>query len=76
MDSAGRSRRGCDMSMDLWAGNGAHDLSLTQYWGGDRKGVCVQLTGINCDDLHGYVGMTKTEAREVAAQLAAWSEGA
>ena len=56
----------------LWAGNGAHDLSLTQYWGGDKDGVCVQLTGLNCNGLHSYVGMTKAEAREVATLLAAW----
>uniref|UniRef100_A0A6M3LKS9 Uncharacterized protein n=1 Tax=viral metagenome TaxID=1070528 RepID=A0A6M3LKS9_9ZZZZ len=61
------------MSIELWAEySGPHELSLTQYFGGAEKGVCVQLTGLNCDNLHGYVGMTKTEARDVAAVLAVW----
>ena len=64
------------MSVELWAEySGPHELSLTQYFGGAENGVCVQLTGLNCDHMHGYVGMTKGEAREVAAQLTAWLEG-
>jgi hypothetical protein len=49
-----------------------HELQLTTYWGGDALGTCVQLTGRNCDDAIGYVGMTVEEAAEVGTVLQEW----
>lgn len=75
------------MSIEIYHDpNGPHELNLNQYWGGDEKGVCIQLTGYNCDkDKNytevwqraniGYVGMTEEEARRIAFQLNEWIEG-
>ena len=40
---------------------GVHDLTLTQYWGGDEKGICVQVTGLTREGAQ-YVDLTVDEA--------------
>ena len=60
------------MSTLLHSFKGSHEVHLTQYSGG-VKGLCVQVTGYNCDKKVGYVGMTKREARKVGRALIRWS---
>lgn len=60
------------MSVEIWKGDGPHRLSLTQYWCGTDRGICVQLTGESCDKKIGHVGLTVEEAAELAAQLTLW----
>lgn len=48
---------------------GHHELTLTKYWGGEIPGKCLQITGRNCDDRVGYVGVTLEEALDLAIGL-------
>jgi len=66
-----------EMSIELieYAGGGPHEVSLTQYWGGDEAGTCVQVTGYNCDGMMGCVGLTKKEARIIGEYLVRWAKG-
>lgn len=42
--------------------HGYDDLTVTQFWGGDDQGICVQLTGYMPDkDMSGYVQMNAGE---------------
>jgi hypothetical protein len=50
-----------------------HEISLTQYWGGDEHGVCIQVTGKNCDRETGCVGLTAAEALFIGRKLIEWS---
>lgn len=60
------------MSTKIYEGAGVHELTLTQYWGGNERGVCLQLTGTNCSRKIGYVGMTREEADAIAGEIKAW----
>lgn len=64
------------MSKEVYFSRGEHELQLTQYFGGSHKGLCLQITGRNCDNNTGYVGMTKEEAAEIGEQLLLWSNAA
>lgn len=37
-----------------------NDLQVTRFWGGDLKGVCIQLTGEN-----GFVQLNRDEFQEL-----------
>ena len=50
-----------------------HQISLTQYWGGDEKRTCIQITGLNCDGKVGYVGLTRDEALQIGRKLSDWA---
>ena len=61
------------MSTEIRDVYGDHRLTLTQYWGGDERGVCLQLTGNNCDhETFGFVGLTVRDAYETAKSLIEW----
>ena len=40
------------------------DIHMVQFWGGNEKGSCIQLTGE-----HGYVQLGLAEAAEIAYEL-------
>jgi len=63
--------------MSIEDGNikGPHDLSFTRYFGGVGKGKCMQITGLNCDDRVGYIGVTEGEAIGIIYKLAGWLAG-
>ena len=57
-------------------------ISLTQFWGGDNRGLCVQLTQTNMfrtkdsafnSHFFNTVCLTKTQALELAEELLAWA---
>ena len=50
-----------------------HQPSLTQYYGGEKRGMCIQLTAQNCDGRTDYVGMTVAEARTIGFRLLEWA---
>ena len=50
---------------------GVHDLTLTQYWGGDEKGICVQVTGLTREGAQ-YVDLTVDEAYKLSMHLIGW----
>ena len=60
------------MSREIYQGSGGHGLSLTEYWGGEDRGICIQLTGENCDRKLGYVGLTVEEAQAIVGELSEW----
>ena len=60
------------MSTLIYQDVGTHQISLTQYYGGDDRGVCIQITGNNCDRKIGHVGMDVKEARLVVKKLKKW----
>lgn len=60
------------MSTEITEEYGEHRLTLTQYWGGDEKGLCIQLNGENCDRKTGHVGMTVRDAYDTAMELVKW----
>ena len=43
-------------------------LQLTQFWGGNERGISIQLTQDT-----GYIQLTVDEAAKVAAALDSWS---
>ena len=47
--------------------NAHHPFSLTSYSG--RDGASVQVTGPNCDNDTGYIGMNRVQAMGLAADL-------
>jgi len=53
------------MSTEIIESFGDHDISLTQYSGGREKGICLQITGLNCDKRVGYVGLTVIDASRI-----------
>lgn len=55
------------------------ELSLTQFWGGEADGVCVQLTQVNVkrspdDKMIQYVQLSLDEAESLAHALTYWVE--
>lgn len=61
------------MSKQIGTVKGPHKIELNQYAGSDPEGLCIQITGYNCDRQLGYVSMTYKEAREVAGLLLRWA---
>lgn len=61
------------MSTELYEIDGPHKLTLTQY--GGKHGLSIQITGWNCDNKLGYVGMMPEEARAIAKKLKQWARG-
>ena len=54
------------------------DVSLTRFFGGQERGVCVQVTTTytaNPEDFFKHVSLTRDEARTLAADLAAFAAG-
>lgn len=45
------------------------DVSLTQFFGGDKIGLCVQIS-----QGHSFVQLTPIEARSVAKSLCDWAD--
>lgn len=37
------------------------ELNLNRYWGGDKRGVCVQLSAITEEGEHGYVQLSAAD---------------
>ena len=60
------------MSTEIRNEYGDHRLQLTQYYGGKDTGICIQLTGLNCDGEVGFVGMSVRDAYETAIELVGW----
>lgn len=60
------------MSKEFSGPFGQHEIQLTEYWGGDDKGTCIQVTGENCDRRVGYVGLTVHDAYLLIGELARW----
>ena len=54
-------------------------VSLTRFWGGKNRGVCVQLTSRENNPRpvlnFQYMTLTREEARTLAKDLAAFAEG-
>ena len=48
------------------------DVALTSYYGGDKRGVCLQITNQNDE---GYVQLTKAQARELVSEINKWLIG-
>lgn len=63
------------MSKDIKTIEGPHNIDLHQYSGGNDKGLCVQITGRNCDNMTGYVGLTVTETYKLTQELTKWLQG-
>ena len=63
------------MSTEIQEAFGEHNTSLTEYYGGKDKGLCIQITGENCDKDLGYVGLTIRDAYELIGYLAMWIKG-
>ena len=62
----------------------AQGVSLTRFWGGDRRGVCVQVTakradsqpkGLLPDTGFETVQLTKAQAAALAADLMDFAQG-
>jgi len=60
------------MSTELGKIIGPHKIAFTQFYGGDTKKVCIQLTGYNCDNEVGYISLTKKEALRTIRKLIDW----
>jgi len=60
------------MSRELGKIIGPNKIAFTQFYGGDKQGVCIQLTGYNCDKQIGYISLTKDEAIETIKKLVSW----
>ena len=60
------------MSTEYGSIEGHHEIQFTQYWGGVDRGLCMQITGENCDERIGYVGLTLSEARSTIYKLTKW----
>ena len=43
--------------------------SLTEFWGGDDRGVCIQVTSLTAVDGEGFVALTMEEASSLCADL-------
>jgi len=62
----------------------AQDVSMTRFWGGDRRGVCVQVTakradsqptGLLPDTGFDTVQLTRSQAAALAADLMDFAQG-
>ena len=51
------------MSKDIYSGE---DFSLTQFWGGEKKGISIQITQ------KGYVKFNKKELKKLIKKLNKW----
>ena len=54
------------------------DVSLTRFFGGQERGVCVQVTTTytaNPEDFFKHISLTRDQARTLAADLAAFAAG-
>lgn len=53
------------------------DVSLTRFFGGQERGVCVQVTTTYTtqEDFFKHVRLTRDQARTLAADLAAFAAG-
>ena len=54
------------------------DVSLTRFYGGQDRGVCVQVTTTytaDPKDFFKHIRLTRDEARTLAADLAAFAAG-
>lgn len=61
------------MSSTIYMNDGPHQISLTQYAGRYGRGLSLQITGGNCDNQIGYVGMTPKEARLLGREMIRWA---
>lgn len=43
--------------------------SLTEFWGGDDRGVCIQVTSLASVDDEGFVSLTMEEAAALCGDL-------
>ena len=43
--------------------------SLTEFWGGDDRGVCIQVTSLSSVDDEGFVSLTMEEAAALCGDL-------
>ena len=46
-----------------------HEHTLKQFWGGDERGVCVQITSTSGVDDEGFVCLTMEEAAALCGDL-------
>ena len=53
------------------------DVSLTRFFGGQERGVCVQVTTTYTtqEDFFKHINLTREEARTVAQDLLKFAEG-
>ena len=49
-------------------------LDLTQFYGGDRFGTCIQLTASNLAGGTSYIQLTDSDAQALSMELRRWSE--
>lgn len=51
-------------------------ITLTQFWGGSKNGVCLQVTKLRTTDdrinFNGFIQLTPDEASQLAKELAKW----
>jgi len=43
--------------------------SLTEYYGGDERGICVQITALKMEDGDGYITLSSEEAEILIKDL-------
>jgi len=60
------------MSKKIGEIEGPHKITFNQFFGGIDKGLCIQLTGYNCDNEIGYISLTRKEAGLAIIQLGDW----
>ena len=59
----------------------AQDISLTRFWGGEKRGTCVQLTQkktelpATADKFFDSVQLTRAQAAAMAADLLDFAQG-
>tara|TARA_Y100000389_G_C17463320_1_gene523433 strand:+ start:1365 stop:1592 length:228 start_codon:yes stop_codon:yes gene_type:complete len=59
----------------------AQDVSLTRFWGGDKRGSCVQVTTPACKDnrdegrFFDSVQLSRAQAAALAADLLDFAQG-
>ena len=50
-------------------------IRVKQFFGGEGKGRCVQLTARSERDGHQYIQLTRGEAKRLAHRLIEWADG-
>ncbi|MHA1302168.1 MAG: hypothetical protein ACTSPI_00500 [Candidatus Heimdallarchaeaceae archaeon] len=60
------------MSKKLGKIEGPHEIVFTQFLGEQGKGLCIQLTGYNCDNKIGCISLTEKEAELAIIKLGDW----
>lgn len=48
-------------------------LTLTQFWGGDKKGISIQITSVDDGPIFDSIQLTVHEAGVLADQLNTWA---